>query len=93
MSNPTMPCASHHWTFAGAWVGANPGAGVVLAGWTRLNRLGLHCRSEIRNRKQQLTVWQLVNIVATGTWGWVVGYDEIYFHSFLLQSVILVQSP
>lgn len=93
MSNPTMPCASHHWTFAGAWVGANPGAGVALAGWTRLNRLGLHSRSEIGNRKhcKQLTMWQLVNITATGTWGWVVGYGEIYFHS--LQCAVLVQSP
>lgn len=48
MINPTMPCASHHWTFAEAGVGgAGPGAGVGLLGWTKLNRLGLHCRSEV----------------------------------------------
>lgn len=45
MINPTMPCASHHWVVLGAEVG--PGAGVGLLDWTKLNRLGLHFRSEV----------------------------------------------
>ncbi|TNN86120.1 hypothetical protein EYF80_003537 [Liparis tanakae] len=46
MVNPTMLCASHHWMPPGEAVGAGPGCGVGLTGWTKLNRLGLHCRSE-----------------------------------------------
>lgn len=61
MINPTMPCASHHWTLEGAVVGeAGKGGGVGLLGLTRLNRLGLHCLSEL-GWETKKTMWTANN--------------------------------